>query len=322
MPSRYTPKVLRKVEPAEKRIAIHRAGQYDSHPFETKQFVDLTRDMRIYSGPLKTIAPDSANRARTQSPGGHTYRAFIHSVAGTVYTEESPEKALPLTESREVRFIGQPSLAELRQNNPELFLNPKTESFEFTVTKEMIEKRIGQKRPQSQNEVVGYSAQEGLIALGAIIDESIKGQFHHAHRHAWMFLGEQIKKNMDEATAESNYATLYTIEEPIKTLLTGDTPITSMHVKGKVIFHPNISVAIEVIYHLSWGNGREAQISTYPIERRSPTVVENKMAHAVLNTIVTPEKSESVTETTPGFFKKAEASTIHDTARKLDLSPE
>ncbi len=299
MPPNGFIQMLARPTPEDKVFVIKPQGQYadKKNPLLDEDFKKKVANEHVRVTSLVPRSPDHANRqcvATSDNPNGPKFREVMQTSSGTLFIEESPEKkssSASTTVQGEVRFAGIPSLDELRRERPELFLDLKTESFQFILTEKMIHERSGQRRPRSQTQVVGYSAAEIFLMYGVVIAQKVKKitMFHHAHRQAWSFFGSQSKDNLDPSTAGSNYHTLFNIESPLKYLIVNDK-VPFVKVQGTVIFHPLLPFPMEVQYVLTWGNGRVAKISTFPLEYRSPTLSEHQVATAVIQSLITPEK--------------------------------
>jgi len=309
-------------------LAMFSRADLRSFVLETNRDIQLEapKDVNVKIDNLAVISPDpKTKRARRyDSKSKKKYIEFISTNSGNVYIEESPEKqgSPGKFDENEVRFKGIPSLAELRQQRPELFEAPIFKEFEFTITNEEIQNCAGKKRPQSQNTVVGRSAEDIFKDHGVIITSQHKNQFHHAHRQGWSLAGLQTKENMDPSTAGSNYTTLLTVEAPLKAVLKSEN-IPSMRVQGKLIFHPLVPLPMEIIYTLSWGNNRQAEIKISPLNHRVPVLQENYVAEMMLKAVRSPEEKKSSANITSQYrhIMLARQTRFSKEIDEIDLDP-
>ena len=287
---------------------------------------ELTKELSSVDFCIETLiarSPSSDKRSRMVGQDGTTYIQFLSTSSGDVYIDESPQKA-PKQALREVRFKDISSIADLRIENPTYFEHPLTQTFDFSITRRDIEARVKKKRPKTQKQVVGCTAKEIFKAYDAIFVEEMenlhKAQFHHAHRQGWSIGGSQTKENMDPGTAGSNYSTLFLIEDPLKHLLGENlrADVDNMHVKGTVIYHPSVKLPMEIKYQLSWGRNRTYSASIYPLNRRIPTVSENKVAKAIIKVVKSPEQVHSSSALTcHSMFAVKESEDKENCAKKL-----
>ena len=300
------PNLIRSVTRTAKRKFIVQAHDSESEQRVKVAFSNTNVSDEVSFTALTPRSPDGYKRARgLNSEDGRTYVEFLSTSSGNVFIEETPIKqsisASEVCSSSELRFENMPSIVELRKNNPDAFDSVKTEPFDFKVTKEDIESRIGVKRNKTQQQAFGCSAKDVFEAIGMHITSSFgQRQYHLAHRQAWFLGGEQVKGNLDPATAGSNYSTLANVESPLKNLLESES-IDNMHVFGEVKYHPLLPVPMEITYTLSWGNGRTFQAKIHPLEPRTPVFSEHIVANAMLGTARTPEKAEK--QSSLRFFK-------------------
>lgn len=314
-------------QPEEKnarKFVVSPQGQYQQNPVTTPSFAESVAEMNVaVETPFKERSPDRVNRPCIQDAEGLKYRQIMSTACGDVYMQETPEKQTHQHSypRGEVRFEGIPPINELRQQHPELFENLKIERFEFNITEEMIKNPPPRKRPSSQNKIMGCSAREMFSSFGMTIEKNLIKNLHKyfqfAHRQGHGFFGPPIKINFDPSTAGSNYSTLFMLEAPLRKLFFEDS-ITSVNVKGTVIFHPLLEqFPIEIQYAIAWGNGRTAVFSTYPLEYRRPTLAEHEIAFAVLKTVVTPEKTVEQSDAAFCDSDEPEASKEDSTAKQL-----
>jgi hypothetical protein len=228
---------------------------------------------------LAPLSPDSDKRRRVQNSDGETFVEMMSTSTATVFVNESPQHEAA---NRKIQFS---------KSRIGLFQPHDTEYFEFTVTADVINRRLGKKRPCSQKKAMGCTAAEFLAECGAIIVSKVNkiAGYHLAHRQGWAIGGSQKARNLDASTAGSNYSTLFTIESPLVHIIIEDN-VAAIKVSGVVHYHPKVPIPCEIIYNLSWGNGRSAKVSTFPLNHRIPTIDEHIVAKAVLSATRTPSK--------------------------------
>ena len=279
--------------PSKKRKFVINQTSFTSEHIRTELTQRLSSvDFRIEN--LTDRSPDKNKLPRVLGQDETSYVQILSTSSGSVYMDESPQKA-PEQALREVRFKSIPPIAELRTEDPAYFETPRTQTFDFSITRKDVEARMNKKRTKTQRQVVGCTANEIFVAYNTIFEEQMNSfrnaPFHHAHRRGWSLGGAQAKENMDPGTAGSNYSTLFLIESPLKNLLREDfTEMTdNMHVYGTVKYHPKVNLPMEITYQLRWGRSRTYTTSVYPLNHRIPTVSENKVAKAVIKAVRSPE---------------------------------
>lgn len=260
-------------------------------PTRKKQFEEETAGIDIsYSPFVKFLSPDTKGRSRARSANGQNYNLLLDSSGGRVYrAEEDKENWNPAFPSGDIRFKEEqlPTKEELRAAYPGLFVE-KWSEFSFTVNQRAIEERIKAKRPISQQKVMGGKAEEMFAAMNAEIEDATRGSFyHHAHRQGWALCGEQKETNMDLSTSGSNYSLLFLVELPLQNLLR-EHIAEEVHVRGTVENHTQLPIPIKITYHLTWGHGRTAEVSIFPLSYFSPTVADYKVSSAMLRVARTP----------------------------------
>ena len=245
---------------------------------------------KVRFSPLTMRSPDKGGRLRGYNREGKLYREIVRTSNGTLFSDASqtPSGSHP---AGEVNFSSPLSAAALKAAHPEWFEHEPSTTFSFQVTKDEVLYRSQAKRPCSQKQVTGYSAESFFDACGAIIVEKTRGSFYHlGHRHGWSLGGKQAVDNLDPATAGSNYSSLFYIESPLKKLLLeGECEV--MTVNGVVKYHDELPLPEQITYELMWGNGRSAQVVIRPLEYDSPTKDEYNVVDALYRFIRTPKKS-------------------------------
>lgn len=277
-------KIVKMVGRKEKKSFVVEYTDESCTSPQRKQLLDQTTGIDVrFERELFPLTPDPDNRSRVRDSQGDSFVQMMTTSSVSVYVNESPSRERT---ERKVQF------SDVRQR---LFTPQPTQEFEFTVTANDVEKRLLEKRPLSQKQAKGQSANELFEEYGAIIVRKTKKKiesFHLAHRHGWVLGGPQDANNLDPSTAGSNYATLFTIESPLIHLVL-EEGIEQINVTGKVHFDLRVPVPCKIVYDLSWGNGRTAQVSTYPLDRRSPTLDEHEVAKATLSITRTPQKKRT-----------------------------
>ena len=169
----------------------------------------------------------------------------------------------------------------LRENIKNSHTEP--ENFSFTINKETILSRANTPRPISQNQLMGISAKDALIAAGAMIDDHLSGRyFHHAHRQAFSLGGAQSRENLDPSTAGANYETLFMIETPLKEKVLKDNVIA--HVTGNVYYNDVTKLTEKITYDFYWDNMKEPiRKSIYPLCPKGPTEDDHAIAAIVIS---------------------------------------
>jgi hypothetical protein len=237
--------------------------------------------MIILNNDPSLISPDKYNNKR-MTINGIVYTQREATSSGDVYVANTPNKPI----DSEIQFEGILPLDTLRRRSPELFYNLKSEDFNFTITPETINERLGKPRPCPQKKAYGATAKATFEEWGAEL--TAETQMHLMHRHGWSLGGAQSRENLDPGTAGSNYSTLLWIEAPIKKFVQKNN-IKEVRIKGTVFFHPLMNqIPIKISYECTWGNNRQSIIHIYPLEPRKPTHTEHEVASTILSHIETP----------------------------------
>lgn len=262
-------------------------------PSETIQTFTANSTLDVTQTPMVYKTPDKYGRERRKDALSETvFVKLLHSTEGKLFIEETPLKAdsesKESAQPREVLFKDIASIEQLKQQKPELFVELKKELFSFKVTAETLQKRVGIKRPRSQNEVMSESARSALVRCGAELQPGT--EVHWAHRHGWSLGGPQTQDNLDLGTAGSNYSTLLIFESPLKYLILKQN-IPEIQVHGTAYLHPLIEIPLEIQYEFTWGNGRKLTGSTYPLEYRKPTRTEYDAACTLFAATRTPKST-------------------------------
>ena len=170
----------------------------------------------------------------------------------------------------------------------------KSVSVRYTITRENVLSRVGEKRPCSQKKVMeNFSALEIFKAVGAIIDEQETGRnFHWSHRHGWGLGGSQDVANLDAMTAAANYNTLYRVEEPIRFLLV-EGGLEEVDVCCEVTYNLETNLPSLVTYTLNAGQDNEVSIMIDPMSRRLPKDSETELSKSILSESQSADKTNT-----------------------------
>lgn len=257
-------------------------------PLKKNKVIRVLKGHSIGFSPLKLKNDNQKPLQRAESKDGSIFEEEIHTPDFSFWRKKSPTKVGEFTPSRirvgiefDSKSMGRLDFFDLDRKKDS------TEYFSFTVSREDILARLGQKRGISQKAVMdNKTAKEVLEAIGVIMSENQNGRnFHWAHRQGFSLNGAQIKENLDPMPAGSNYATLFKVEQPLKSLLLDENSgVTEAFVKGEVDFDKH-GLVDRVLYQIS----AALDITHVPIEviidaknARIPTLEENMVAEKIM----------------------------------------